>query len=236
MFRTDAYINGQWRAGAGRFDVINPATSQKIADVADCGAAEAEEAVAAAHAAFPAWAGKTAHERGVLMRRWFDLMAYERETLALSMTREGGKPLEESRAEAQYGADFVDWFADEAKRAYGRTIPANAASRRYVTVKQPIGVAAAITPWNFPMAMITRKARRAGRGLHVRGQAALANPADRLILAELAERAGIPAGVFNVVTSSNSAAIGKVLCESDLVRKFSFTGSTEVGKSLAHCA
>lgn len=233
MFRTDAFIDGQWRGGAKRFAVTNPATLEILAEVADLGAAETEAAIAAAHAAFPAWAAKTAHERGAILRRWFDLMVAERERLALAMTREGGKPLAESRAEASYGADFIDWFAEEAKRAYGRTIPANAATRRYVTIKQPIGVAAAITPWNFPMAMITRKAGPAlAAGCTFVVKPPSQTPLTALILAELAEKAGLPPGVFNVVTGTDSAAIGKALCESDLVRKFSFTGSTVVGKTL----
>ena len=234
MFRTEAYIDGQWRAGARRFPVVNPATLAQIAEVADCGASETEEAIAAARRAFPAWAAKTAHERGALLRRWFTLMIEARERLALAMTREGGKPLSESRAEAQYGADFVDWYAEEAKRAYGRTIPANSASRRYVTIKQPIGVAAAITPWNFPMAMITRKAAPAlAAGCTLVVKPPSQTPLTALILAELAHEAGIPPGVFNVVTGRDSAAIGQVLCESEAVRKFSFTGSTAVGKQLS---
>lgn len=233
MFRTEAYIDGQWRAPARRFAVTNPATLETLAEVADCGAAETEAAIAAAHRAFPAWAGKTAHERGAVMRRWFELMTAARERLALAMTREGGKPLSESRAEAQYGADFVDWYAEEAKRAYGRTIPANAASRRYASIKQPIGVAAAITPWNFPMAMITRKAAPAlAAGCTFVVKPPSQTPLTALILAELAHEAGIPPGVFNVVTGRDSAAIGQVLCESEQVRKFSFTGSTAVGKQL----
>jgi len=233
MFRSDAYIDGQWRAGARRFDVFNPATLERLAEVADCGPAETEAAIAAAHRAFPAWATKTAHERGALMRRWFELITADLDRLALAITREGGKPLKEARGEAAYGADFVDWYAEEAKRAYGRTIPANAASRRYVTIKQPIGVAAAITPWNFPMAMITRKAAPAlAAGCSFIVKPPSQTPLTALILAELADRAGIPPGVFNVVTGADSAAIGKMLCESDLVRKFSFTGSTPVGKQL----
>ncbi|MCR6645066.1 MAG: NAD-dependent succinate-semialdehyde dehydrogenase [Terricaulis sp.] len=233
MFQTNAYIDGQWRETGKRFAVVNPATHDVLAEVADCGAVEAEAAIAAAHAALPAWAGKTAHQRGALLRRWFELMADARERLALAMTREGGKPLSEARAEAAYGADFVDWYAEEAKRAYGRSIPANAASRRYVSIKQPIGVAAAITPWNFPMAMITRKAAPAlAAGCSFVVKPPSQTPLTALILAELAQEAGIPPGVFNVVTGSDSAAIGQVLCESDLVRKFSFTGSTAVGKKL----
>ncbi len=233
MFQTDAYIDGQWRAGAKRFNVVNPATLETIAAVADLGAAETEQAIAAAHRAFPAWAAKTAHERGALMRKWFDLMMADLDRLALTITREGGKPLAEARGEAEYGAQFIDWYAEEAKRAYGRTVPANVGSRRYVTIKQPIGVAAAIAPWNFPMAMITRKAAPAlAAGCTFVVKPPAQTPLTALRLAELAHQAGIPPGVFNVVTGQDSAAIGKVLCESDLVRKFSFTGSTAVGKKL----
>jgi succinate-semialdehyde dehydrogenase / glutarate-semialdehyde dehydrogenase len=231
MFQSEAYIDGQWRAGAKRFEVINPATGG--AEVGDLGAAEAEEAVAAAHRAFPGWAAKTAHERGALLRAWFNLMMADLDRLALTITREGGKPLAEARGEAEYGAQFIDWYAEEAKRAYGRTVPANVGSRRYVTVKQPIGVAAAIAPWNFPMAMITRKAAPAlAAGCTFVVKPPAQTPLTALRLAELAHEAGVPAGVFNVVTGQDSATIGKVLCESDLVRKFSFTGSTPVGKKL----
>lgn len=233
MFHTDAYIDGQWRAGAKRFKVVNPATLDAIAEVADLGAGETEEAVAAAHRAFPAWAAKTAHQRGALMRAWFNLMMADLDRLALTITREGGKPLAEARGEAEYGAQFIDWYAEEAKRAYGRTVPANVSSRRYVTIKQPIGVAAAIAPWNFPMAMITRKAAPAlAAGCTFVVKPPAQTPLTALRLAALAHEAGIPPGVFNVITGEDSAAIGKVLCESDLVRKFSFTGSTAVGKKL----
>jgi succinate-semialdehyde dehydrogenase/glutarate-semialdehyde dehydrogenase len=213
--------------------VLNPATQEVVAEVADLGAAETEEAVAAAHRAFPAWAAMTAHARGALLRRWFDLMIADLARLSLSITREGGKPLAEARGEAEYGASFADWYAEEAKRAYGRTIPANVGARRYVTVKQPVGVSAAITPWNFPLAMITRKAAPAlAAGCTFVVKPPSQTPLTALLLAELAEQAGIPPGVFNVVTGEDAAAIGKVLCESDEVRKFSFTGSTGVGKKL----
>jgi succinate-semialdehyde dehydrogenase/glutarate-semialdehyde dehydrogenase len=232
--RSDAYIDGQWRGAAARFDVLNPATQEVIARAPDLGAAETEEAVAAADSALPAWAAKTAKERATVLRAWYDLMMAEIDRLARLITIEGGKPLAEARGEAAYGASFVEWFAEEAKRAYGRTIPSTTAARRYVTIKQPVGVCAAITPWNFPMAMITRKAGPAlAAGCTIVLKPPSQTPLTALALAELAERAGVPAGVFNVVTThSHTAAVGKVLCESPLVRKFSFTGSTEIGKRL----
>lgn len=232
--RSDAYIDGQWRGGAKRFPVFNPATHERIADVPDLGAAETEEAIAAAHRAFPAWAAKSAKERATIMRTWYDLMMADIDRLAALITLEGGKPLAEAKGEAAYGASFMEWFGEEAKRAYGRTIPTTTATRRYVTIKQPIGVCAAITPWNFPMAMITRKAGPAlAAGNTIVLKPPSQTPLTALALADLAERAGIPAGVFNVVTThDHTSEVGRVLCESELVRKFSFTGSTEVGKKL----
>ncbi|UPT62408.1 MAG: NAD-dependent succinate-semialdehyde dehydrogenase [Hyphomonadaceae bacterium JAD_PAG50586_4] len=233
-FRTDAYIDGKWRASAQRFDVLNPANQEVIARVPDLGAAETEEAVAAAHHAFPAWAAKSAKERAVVMRAWFDLMMGDLDRLARLISLEGGKPIAEAKGEAAYGASFAEWFGEEAKRAYGRTIPSTTPTRRYVTIRQPIGVSAAITPWNFPMAMITRKAAPAlAAGCTFVVKPPSQTPLTALALAELAEKAGIPAGVFNVVTThDHTADVGKVLCESPLVRKFSFTGSTEIGKKL----
>jgi len=233
-FRSDAYINGAWRGGASRFAVYNPASQEVIAQVPDLGGAETEEAVAAAHAAFPAWAAKTAKERALILRKWFDLMTADLDRLGRLISLEGGKPFAEAKGEAAYGASFVEWFAEEAKRAYGRTIPSTAATRRYTTIKQPVGVCAAITPWNFPMAMITRKAGPAlAAGCSIVIKPPSQTPLTALALAELAEQAGVPAGVFNVVTThSHTSDVGRVLCESPLVRKFSFTGSTEVGKKL----
>ncbi len=232
--RSDAYIDGKWRGGAKRFPVFNPATQERVADVPDLGAVEAEEAVTAAHRAFPAWAAKSAKERAGVMRAWYDLMMADIDRLAALITLEGGKPLAEAKGEAAYGASFIEWFAEEAKRAYGRTIPTTTATRRYVTIKQPIGVCAAITPWNFPLAMITRKAGPAlAAGNTIVLKPPSQTPLTALALAELAERAGIPAGVFNVVTThDHTSDVGRVLCESELVRKFSFTGSTAVGKKL----
>jgi succinate-semialdehyde dehydrogenase / glutarate-semialdehyde dehydrogenase len=233
-FRQDAFIDGKWLESAKRFDVFNPANQEVIARVPDLGAAETEEAIAAAHAAFPAWAAKAAKERAQILRAWFDLMMADIDRLARLISLEGGKPVAEAKGEAAYGASFIEWFAEESKRAYGRTIPTTAATRRYVTIKQPIGVCAAITPWNFPMAMITRKAGPALAG----GNTIVLKPPSQtpltaLALAELGEKAGLPKGVFNVVTThDHTADVGKVFCESPLVRKFSFTGSTEVGKKL----
>jgi len=232
-FRSDAYIDGKWRASAKRFPVYNPATQEVIAHVPDLGAAEAEEAIEAAHRAFPAWAAKSAKERATVMRAWYDLMVADLNRLARLISLEGGKPVAEAKGEAAYGASFAEWFGEEAKRAYGRVIPTTTATRRYVTMKQPIGVCAAVTPWNFPMAMITRKAAPAlAAGCTIVLKPPQQTPLTALALAELAEKAGVPAGVFSVVTTSDAGSVGKVMCESPLVRKFSFTGSTEIGKKL----
>ncbi|MBS0385341.1 MAG: NAD-dependent succinate-semialdehyde dehydrogenase, partial [Proteobacteria bacterium] len=233
-FRTDAYINGEWRGSAKRFPVYNPANQEVIAQVPDLGATDCEDAIAAADAAFPAWAAKTAKERAAVMRAWYEAMMAGLDRLAAMITREGGKPLAEARGEAAYGASFVEWFGEEAKRAYGRTIPTTTPTRRYVTIKQPVGVCAAVTPWNFPMAMITRKAAPAiAAGCTIVLKPPHQTPLTALMLAELGEKAGLPKGVFNVVTTHESTdAIGKVMCESPLVKKFSFTGSTAVGKKL----
>ncbi|MGD9814584.1 MAG: NAD-dependent succinate-semialdehyde dehydrogenase [Hyphomonadaceae bacterium] len=233
-FRSDAYIDGQWRQGGARFDVLNPANQEVIAHVPDLDAGDAEQAIAAAHRAFPAWAAKSAKERAAILRAWYDLMMADIDRLARLISLEGGKPIAEAKGEAAYGASFMEWFGEEAKRAYGRVIPTTTPTRRYVTIKQPIGVCAAITPWNFPMAMITRKAAPAiAAGNTIVLKPPSQTPLTALALAELAEKAGVPAGVFNVVTThDHTAEIGKLFCESPLVRKFSFTGSTEVGKKL----
>ncbi|MGE0596237.1 MAG: NAD-dependent succinate-semialdehyde dehydrogenase [Hyphomonadaceae bacterium] len=232
--RTDAYINGEWRSAKTRFKVLNPANQQVLAEVPDFGATDAEDAIAAAHAAFPAWAAKTAKERAQIMRAWYDLMMADIDRLARLITMEGGKPLAEAKGEAAYGASFMEWYGEEAKRAYGRTIPTTTTSRRYVSIRQPVGVCAAITPWNFPMAMITRKAApaiAAGNTLVLKPPSQ--TPLTALALAELGEKAGLPKGVFNVITThDHTADVGRVMCESPLVRKFSFTGSTAVGKKL----
>jgi len=235
LIKTDGFIKGQWVKGSGRFEVTDPATGLKLADVANLGAAEAEQAIAAANAAWPAWRSKTAKERSIIMRKWFDLLIAHTEDLARLMTAENGKPLAESRGEVAYGASFVEWFAEEAKRINGETLPQFDNNRRLMVIRQSIGVCAAITPWNFPLAMITRKVAPAiAAGCPVIIKPAEQTPLTALAAAELALRAGIPAGVINIVTADagNSIAIGKALCASDVVRHISFTGSTEVGRIL----
>ena len=232
-YPTSALIDGQWVTSKATFPVINPATGEKIADVPNLTAADAQAAVDSSFKAFPAWAAKTAKDRSIILRRWFDLIIAETESLAQLMTAEQGKPLAEARGEVAYGASFVEWFAEEGKRTYGRTIPTTASSRRYVTIKQPIGVAAAITPWNFPIAMITRKVACAlAAGCTVVVKPSEETPLCALAVAKLALDAGVPAGVFNVITTLDAPAVGKVLCDDPRVRKLTFTGSTEVGKAL----
>jgi succinate-semialdehyde dehydrogenase/glutarate-semialdehyde dehydrogenase len=235
FLRTDGYVNGAFvGADSGkRFAVTNPATGETIAEVADFGAGETRRAIEAASRAFPAWRAKTAKDRANLMRKWFELIMANQEDLARLMTAEQGKPLAETRGEVAYGASFIEWFAEEGKRIYGDVIPTTQGGRRILVFKEPIGVVAAITPWNFPNAMITRKAAPAlAAGCTFLIKPAAETPLSALALAELAHRAGIPAGVFNVVTGDRAAIIGKELTENPLVRKFSFTGSTEIGKLL----
>jgi len=235
LLKTDALINGQWVQGTARFDVHNPATGAKLADVANLGPADAERAIAAADAAWPAWRGKTAKERSNILRKWYDLLMANQEDLGRIMTAEQGKPFPEAKGEVAYGASFVEWFAEEAKRINGETLPPFDNNRRLLVTRQPIGVCAAITPWNFPLAMITRKVAPAlAAGCPVVIKPAELTPLTALAAAELALRAGIPAGVLNLLTAdgANSIAIGKVLCASDVVRHISFTGSTEVGRIL----
>ncbi len=237
LLKTDAYIDGAWRSAASgaRFAVSNPADGLKIADVANCTRVEAVAAIDAAARAWPAWRSKTAKERAAILRTWFQLIIANQEDLAKLMTAEQGKPMAESRGEVAYGASFIEWFAEEAKRVYGDTIPTVATDRRLLVFKEPIGVAAAITPWNFPNAMITRKVAPAlAAGCPVVVKPAEQTPLSALALAELAQRAGIPAGVFNVVPAdeAKSIEVGKALCESPTVRKLSFTGSTVVGRIL----
>ena len=234
LFREQCYVNGQWiDADAGAtIDVTNPADGALLGTIPKLGSDETRRAIEAANAAWPAWRAKTAKERSAILRRWFDLMMENQEDLAKLMTLEQGKPLAESMGEIAYGASFVEWFAEEAKRVYGDTIPAPVPGRRIVVLKEPIGVVAAITPWNFPNAMITRKCAPAlAAGCPVVIKPATATPYSALALAELGERAGIPAGVLNILTGS-SGAIGGEMTGNPTVRKLSFTGSTEIGKLL----
>ena len=235
LLKTDALINGQWIAGASRFAVHDPATGAKLVDVANLGPQDAQAAIAAANAAWPAWRSKTAKERSSILRKWFDLLMANQDDLGRIMTAEQGKPLPEAKGEVAYGASFVEWFAEEAKRVNGETLPQFDNNKRLLVLKQPIGVCAAITPWNFPLAMITRKVAPAlAAGCTVVIKPAELTPLSALAAAELAQRAGIPAGVLNMLCADadNSIAIGKVLCESPIVRHISFTGSTEVGRIL----
>jgi succinate-semialdehyde dehydrogenase / glutarate-semialdehyde dehydrogenase len=235
LLKTDALVNGQWVPSNSRFAVTDPATGAHLADVANLGPADAEAAIAAANAAWPAWRSKTAKERSTILRKWFDLLMANQDDLGRIMTAEQGKPLPEAKGEVAYGASFVEWFAEEAKRVNGETLPQFDNNRRLMVLKQPIGVCAAITPWNFPLAMITRKVAPAlAAGCTVIIKPAELTPLTALAAAELAIRAGIPAGVLNMVTADadNSIAVGKVLCASDVVRHISFTGSTEVGRIL----
>ncbi|CAD5376688.1 succinate-semialdehyde dehydrogenase I, NADP-dependent [Pseudomonas sp. OF001] len=239
LLRTQAFIGGEWvdADDGATFAVTNPADLSPICNVASVGAVETERAIAAAEAALPAWRAKTAKERSALLRKWFELMMANQEDLARLLSWEQGKPLTESRGEIAYGASFIEWFAEEAKRIYGDVIPHDKQGRRLVVIKQPIGVVAAITPWNFPNAMITRKAGPAlAAGCTIVIKPASETPLSALALAELASRAGIPAGVVNVVTG-NARAIGGELTRNPSVRKLSFTGSTGIGKMLmAQCA
>ncbi len=235
LLKTDALIGGEWVGASTRFAVNDPATGQELAQVANLGAAETETALAAAAAAWPAWRVKTAKERGAILMKWFHLLHQHADDLARIMTAEQGKPLAEAKGEVSYGASFLEWFAEEAKRVYGETVPTTDNNKRYLVLKQAMGVAAAITPWNFPIAMITRKVAPAlAAGCPVVIKPAEQTPLSALAVAELAQRAGMPAGVLNVVTADaeRSVEIGKLLCSSDTVRHLSFTGSTEVGRIL----
>jgi len=244
LLKTDALIGGEWvaagAAGAGRFDITDPATGLKLADVANLGPVDCHNAIVAAEKALGPWRAKTAKERAAILMKWFALLVAHADDLARIMTAEQGKPLAEARGEVVYGASFIEWFAEEAKRIYGETIPTTDNNKRYIVIKQPIGVCAAITPWNFPIAMITRKVAPAlAAGCTVVIKPAEATPLSALAVAELAQRAGMPAGVLNIITADAEASIeiGKVLCSSDVVRHLSFTGSTEVGRILARqCA
>ena len=235
LLKTDALINGEWVAAERRFPVTDPATGATLADVANHGPTAAAQAIAAADRAWPAWRSRPAKERGAILMKWFALLHQHADDLARIMTAEQGKPLAEAKGEVAYGASFLEWFAEEARRVYGETIPTTDPNKRFLVLKQPVGVCAAITPWNFPIAMITRKVAPAlAAGCPVVIKPAEQTPLSALAVAELAQRAGMPAGVLNVLTADGegSIAIGKVLCESDTVRHLSFTGSTEVGRIL----
>jgi succinate-semialdehyde dehydrogenase / glutarate-semialdehyde dehydrogenase len=235
LLKTDALIGGEWVGGAARFDVTDPATGLKLADVPNLGTVDTDAAIAAADKAWPAWRTKTAKERHAVLMKWFSLIVANADDLARILTAEQGKPLAEARGEVVYGASFIEWFAEEGRRVCGETIPSTDNGKRYLVLKQPVGVCAAITPWNFPIAMITRKVAPAlAAGCTVVIKPAEQTPLSALALAELAQRAGMPAGVLNVVTAdgANSALVGKALCASDRVRHLSFTGSTEVGRIL----
>ncbi|HZW11845.1 MAG TPA: NAD-dependent succinate-semialdehyde dehydrogenase [Noviherbaspirillum sp.] len=240
LLKQKAYLDGTWCvADNGATNTIrNPATGETIAHVPDMGAAETCRAIEAADAALPAWRAKTAKERAAILRRWFELIMANQEDLAQIMTQEQGKPLAEARGEVAYGASFIEWFAEEGKRVYGDVIPSPTGDKRLVVIKQPVGVTAAITPWNFPIAMITRKVGPAlAAGCTSVVKPAEATPLSALALAELGERAGIPKGVLNIVTTARPAAVGEELTSNQTVRKLSFTGSTPVGKRLmAQCA
>ncbi len=239
LFRQQAFVNGAWAdADSGQtIKVTNPATGDVIGTVPKMGAAETRRAIEAADKALPAWRALTAKERSAKLRRWYELMLENQDDLARLMTIEQGKPLAEAKGEIAYAASFIEWFAEEAKRVYGDTIPGHQADKRLIVIKQPIGVTAAITPWNFPAAMITRKAGPAlAAGCTMVLKPASQTPYSALALAELATRAGIPAGVFSVVTGS-AGDIGSELTGNPIVRKLSFTGSTEIGRQLmAECA
>ena len=234
LLRQQAFIAGQWCAADSQetLAVYNPANAELLGSVPNMGAAESARAIAAAHAALPQWREKTAAQRGQILRRWFELMLENQDDLALLMTLEQGKPLAEARGEIAYAASFIEWFAEEGKRAYGDSIPSPTSSSRLLVIKQPIGVCAAITPWNFPAAMITRKAAAAlAAGCTMVIKPASATPFSALALMVLAQRAGIPAGVLSVITGS-AKEIGDEFTSNPLVRKLSFTGSTEVGRHL----
>ena len=235
LLKDKAYIDGQWCAAKDTrtFAVTNPANGEQLVQVSDCGAADTEQAVAAAEKSLPAWRAKTAKERSAILRKWFELMMANQEDLAVILSTEQGKPMTESRGEIAYGANFLEWFAEEGRRIYGDVIPGHAADKRIIVLKEPIGVTAAITPWNFPTAMIARKVGPAlAAGCTMVVKPAAETPLSALAMAELAERAGVPAGVFSVVTSDQAAVVGGILTSSPTVKKLSFTGSTAVGKLL----
>lgn len=235
LLETRAFVGGDWIEAddRARFDVRNPARGDVIAKVADLGRAEAARAIAAADKARHAWAARTGKDRAGVLRKWFDLMMENQEDLALILTAEMGKPLAEARGEIAYGASFIEWFGEEAKRVYGETIPGHQPDKRITVLRQPIGVAASITPWNFPNAMIARKVAPAlAVGCGFVARPATETPLSALAMAVLAERAGVPKGLLSVIPSSRASDIGKEFCENPIVRKLTFTGSTEVGRIL----
>lgn len=238
LIKNFSYINGSWHSSETELAVNNPATGELIANVSNAGIAETELAIKAAKNAFKMWSKKSASERAGLMRNWFNLMIEHQDDLGRILTLEQGKPLAEAKGEIAYGAAFIEWFAEEGKRVYGDIIPGPASDKRIVVIKQPVGVVASITPWNFPNAMIARKAAAAlAAGCTFVVRPATQTPLSALAMAELAERAGIPAGVFNVVVGDDAKGMGKVLTEHPDVAKFTFTGSTPVGKALiSQCA
>lgn len=233
LLRLNSYINGSWHSSKAQFAVTNPANGKVIANVANAGVIETELAVRSAKQALKHWSSKSAAQRSEILKKWYQLMQDHQDDLAKILTLEQGKPLTEAKGEILYGAAFIEWFAEEAKRAYGDTIPSPSADKRIVVIKQPVGVVGAITPWNFPNAMITRKAGAAlAAGCTFVVRPATQTPLSALAVAELATRAGIPAGVFNVVVGSDSRGMGKVLTQHPDIAKFTFTGSTNVGKAL----
>lgn len=233
LFKTDLFINNVWVKAPNTFAVLNPADGKKIADVADAGEAETLKAIDAAHKAFKPWAARPAKDRAAILRRWYEIIMQNADDLAMIMTIEQGKPLAEALGEVKYGASFVEWFSEEAKRAYGDTIASTLPGTRIHTIRQPVGVCAAITPWNFPSAMITRKLSPAlAAGCTVVLKPAEDTPLSALALAELAQQAGFPDGVINIIPTYDAKGVGEVLCRDDRVRKVSFTGSTHVGRIL----
>jgi len=240
ILRDHAFIDGTWTQGTtdAFFDVSNPATREVVAAVANCTSDDARQAILAAERALPGWSQRTAKERADILRRWFDLIAANKEDLAVILTTEQGKPLREAMGEIAYGASFIEWFSEEGKRIYGDVIPTHQTGKRIIVIKQPIGVVGAITPWNFPNAMIARKAAPAlAAGCTFVVKPAEQTPLSALALAELGMRAGLPRGVLNIITSTHADSVGKVLTSHPSVRKFTFTGSTRVGKQLmGQCA
>ncbi len=233
LLETRAYLAGEWVEGEATFEVTNPARGDVIARVADIPREVVADTIAKAHAAQKPWAARTAKDRAQIMRKWFDLMVENADDLATILTAEQGKPVAEAKGEILYGASFIEWFGEEAKRIYGETVPGHQPDKRIMVIRQPIGVAAAITPWNFPNAMITRKAGPAiAAGCSFIVRPAALTPLSALALGVLADRAGLPKGVLSIIPSTKSSAIGKEFCENPLVRKLSFTGSTEVGRIL----